>query len=406
MKRTNKFIVLFLIVAIIFSAVSGIVTKLSLDNVRAISNDKMISIIAVVREKYPDITDSEIANILNSDEKSPDTESILKKYGIDKNENWLSQSDEGAVRIVIVLSCAVCFSACICLLIVFIINNLKRKKELQCITEYINQINKRNYDLQIEENSEDETSLLKNEIYKTTVMLKEQSENSLRDKQNLKESLSDISHQLKTPLTSIIVMIDNILDNEDMPDDLKREFLSDIRHSANNISFLVQSLLTLSKLDANTIVLKSNQEDVSKIFAECIRNTSILAEIRSVNLTSNCENDLTLVCDFKWLCEAITNIVKNCIEHTNPNGTVKLSAEQNKMYTKITISDNGTGIDSNDLPHIFERFYKGKNADSNSIGIGLALAKTIIEKSGGLISVSSSCQKGTTFTIKYFHNKF
>ena len=327
---------------------------------------------------------------------------MLKKYGIETDADWLvNRNGELETGIIAANSFMSAFS-CVALCAVFIVYCIKRKRETHKITEYIAQINKKKYDLAIDENSEDEMSALKNEIYKTTVMLKEQSENSLKDKQNLKDSLSDISHQLKTPLTSIMIMLDNITDNEDMPTEVRTESLNNIRHETNSINFLVRSILTLSKLDANSIVLKSRPEYLSKIIEECRQNTAVLAEIKEVEVITECDKSITLNCDFKWLCEAVTNIVKNCIEHTPRGGTVKIAAEQNRLYTKISISDNGSGIDQKDLPHIFERFYKGKNSDENSVGIGLALAKTIVEKGGGYLSVDSCADKGSTFVIKYF----
>lgn len=405
MKRSSKFLIISLVVTIVFSAVSIAAVSVFLNRVRESTNNTVLSMIACIQERYPDVYDNEIAEILNSKNDTAEIGKALEKYGIDVHKDWVVYDDNFAGRAVIATSGIVCFIACVTLSAIFVVYNRVRRKEIQRIADCIYQINRGNYDLHIEENSEDETSLLKNEIYKTTVMLREQSENSLRDKQNLKDSLSDISHQLKTPLTSIIVMLDNIIDNEDMPDDLRREFLNDIRRSSNNISFLVQSILTLSKLDANSILLKSKSESIEDIFNECIRNTAILAEINSVNLAVDLSKDIRLDCDFKWLSEAITNIVKNCIEHTPEKGVVTLKAEQNKLYTKITISDNGVGISKEDLPHIFERFYKGRNSHSDSVGIGLALAKAIIEKGGGLISVASELNKGTTFTIKYFINR-
>lgn len=166
--------------------------------------------------------------------------------------------------------------------------------------------------------------------------------------------------------------------------------------------FLVQSLLKLSKLDAEAVKFRYEQVEVKSIVDECIKNTAVMAEILGVRLETDC-NDIILNCDRKWLCEAITNIIKNCIEHSH-NGNIKITAEQNKLYTKISIKDNGSGIDKEDLPHIFERFYKGKNSSDDSVGIGLALAKSIIEKQGGYISVSSELNKGSEFVIKFFNN--
>jgi signal transduction histidine kinase len=128
----------------------------------------------------------------------------------------------------------------------------------------------------------------------------------------------------------------------------------------------------------------------------------VLAELKGVSVTA-ADNAVTLGCDKKWLCEALTNIVKNCVEHTGAGGTVRLTAAANPLYTAITVSDNGQGIAPEDLPHIFERFYRGKNAADDSVGIGLALAKAIIEKAGGTIRAASEAGKGSEFSIKFFH---
>lgn len=402
MKRSYRFIIVFLILTIIFSSLFAVLTYAELDRVRKNSNEAVVQIIADLKEKYPDISDSRIAQILNDKADVENTVEMLKKYGIETDTDWLVNRNGELETGIIAANSFISAFSCVALCAVFIVYCIKRKRETHKITEYIAQINKKKYDLAIDENSEDEMSALKNEIYKTTVMLKEQSENSLKDKENLKDSLSDISHQLKTPLTSIMIMLDNITDNEDMPPEVRTEFLNDIRHETNSINFLVQSILTLSKLDANSIVLKSRPEYLSKIIEECRQNTAVLAEIKEVEVITECDKSITLNCDFKWLCEAVTNIVKNCIEHTPRGGTVKIAAEQNRLYTKISISDNGSGIDQKDLPHIFERFYKGKNSDENSVGIGLALAKTIVEKGGGYLSVDSCADKGSTFVIKYF----
>ena len=402
MKRSYRFIIVFLILTIIFSSLFAVLTYAELDRVRKNSNEAVVQIIADLKEKYPDISDSRIAQILNDKADVKNTVEMLKKYGIETDTDWLVNRNGELETGIIAANSFISAFSCVALFAVFIVYCIKRKRETHKITEYIAQINKKKYDLAIDENSEDEMSALKNEIYKTTVMLKEQSENSLKDKENLKDSLSDISHQLKTPLTSIMIMLDNITDNEDMPTEVRTEFLNDIRRETNNINFLVQSILTLSKFDANSIVLKSRPEYLSKIIEECRQNTAVLAEIKEVEVITECDKSITLKCDFKWLCEAVTNIVKNCIEHTPRGGTVKIAAEQNRLYTKISISDNGSGIDQKDLPHIFERFYKGKNSDENSVGIGLALAKTIVEKGGGYLSVDSCADKGSTFVIKYF----
>ena len=210
------------------------------------------------------------------------------------------------------------------------------------------------------------------------------------------------SIRLAYSVTSISVMLDRISNDRDMPEDIKRKLLTDVKHSSNYIISLVQSLLTLSRLDADSITMK--QEDVSagELFGICRERTEILAELGAVAVRVQDCGNISLKCDKKWMSEAITNILKNCIEHTPPDGFVTVSASQNKLFTEIIISDNGRGIPKDELPHIFERFYKGSGSDENSIGIGLSLAKAIIEKNNGYISVKSKVNEGSCFTIKIF----
>jgi len=264
-------------------------------------------------------------------------------------------------------------------------------------------INNSNYDLNLKYNSEGVSSILENEIYKTTVHLRESCDTSLKDKMILKDSISDISHQLKTPLTSIMIMVDNIIDDKDMPEEIREEFMADIKKSTVHISFLVQSLLKLSRLDANAVDFTKKPEDINEIFRDCIKKTELLAEVREVNVLSKSDKT-SLICDKKWITEALTNIIKNCIEHTDRNGSVTLSSKDSRFDTKIIISDTGCGISEKELPHIFERFYKTKNSSDDSIGIGLSLSKAIIEKHNGYIIVDSEVGKGTTFTIKFLKN--
>lgn len=353
-------------------------------------------------EKYPDISEKEIAEILNDKTAVEDDIEILEKYGIDLKSDWISYGNQGSYKYV-VISAIICLAFGIAFIVVFLLYLKMQKQQTMEIAKRIERINLGDYSLQIDENSEDELSLLDNQIYRTTVKFREQAENSRKDKENLQKSLSDISHQLKTPLTSIIVMVENILDDDDMPLEIRREFLNDIKHNTNTISFLVQSLLKLSKLDAEAVKFRYEQVEVKSIVDECIKNTAVMAEICNVSVETLCDDTYKLNCDKKWLCEAVTNIIKNCIEHSQ-NGNIKITADQNKLYTKISIKDNGSGIDKEDLPHIFERFYKGKNSSDDSVGIGLSLAKTIIEKQGGYISVSSELNKGSEFVIKFFNN--
>lgn len=401
MKNAQKFVCAGLAVTIVFCVISAVFTFIGLENIRKTSNDTINQLVNILLEKYPDVSEKEVAEILNNKTEYTDNSEFLNKYGIYPEKDWVSYNNQGSYKYVI-LSVSVCIAFGLAFAVLFLGYLKIQKKQTMNIAKRIERINLGDYSLQIDRNSEDELSLLDNQIYRTAVKFREQAENSNKDKENLQKSLSDISHQLKTPLTSIIVMVDNILDDDDMPLEIRREFLNDIKHNTNTISFLVQSLLKLSKLDAEAVKFRYEQVEVKSIVDECIKNTAVMAEILGVRLETDC-NDIILNCDRKWLCEAITNIIKNCIEHSQ-NGNIKITADQNKLYTKISIKDNGSGITKEDLPHIFERFYKGKNSSDDSVGIGLSLAKTIIEKQGGYISVSSELNKGSEFVIKFFNN--
>lgn len=362
-------------------------------------NQKIAGIIDNVLEKYPDIEKREIVEILNSSDKT--NNEILREYGIelDKDSVILENNTDFQKFIIIDVSTLIVFIL-ILSIIVFKYNHSESKK-INEITKYIEEINRGNYKLNIEENTEDELSILKNELYKITIKLKEVAENSQKDKTTLKDSLSDISHQIKTPITSILIMLDNILSDENMPEDIKKDFIKDIKREIINIKFLVESILKLSKIDSNSIKFIKKEVFIKDIINEAVKNVSMLSELKNIEIIVSGDDSIKTICDLKWQVEAITNILKNCIEHSYENRKIYINYNQNNMYTELKIEDNGTGIDAKDLPHIFERFYKGKNSSSDSVGIGLALSKSIIESNNGYIQVDSKLNKGTTFIIKY-----
>lgn len=362
-------------------------------------NQKIVGIIDNVLEKYPDIEKREIVEILNSSDKT--NNEILREYGIelDKDSVILENNTDFQKFIIIDISTLILFI--LILSIIFFKYNHSESKKINEITKYIEEINRGNYKLNIEENTEDELSILKNELYKITIMLKEVAENSQKDKTTLKDSLSDISHQIKTPITSILIMLDNILSDENMPEDIKKDFIKDIKREIINIKFLVESILKLSKIDSNSIKFIKKEVFIKDIINEAVKNVSMLSELKNIEIIVSGDDSIKTICDLKWQVEAITNILKNCIEHSYENRKIYIKYNQNNMYTELKIEDNGTGIDAKDLPHIFERFYKGKNSSSDSVGIGLALSKSIIESNNGYIQVDSKLNKGTTFIIKY-----
>lgn len=393
-NKTIKKYILSLIILLIFNvSLIFILNRYEYKMYTKNYNDKINSIISNIKNKYPNIEESDIIEIINNEE---DSEDILSKYGIDS----ITKNDKVNNKIrIISLIIIITFDSLI--ILIFYLYDKNKSKKIKEITKMISKINNRQFDIDINDFNEGELSILKNEISKTTTMLRQVADNSVKDKLNLKDSLGDISHQLKTPLTSITIMIDNILDNPDMNEKTRKKFLINIKREILNINFLVMSLLKLSKFDAN--VVKFNKESVylKDIIIESIKNVSMIKELKNITIKVSGDDNIKLLCDFKWQVESITNILKNSIEHTSEYGTVEVNYSENKLYTRILIKDNGKGINSDDLPHIFDRFYKGKNGSDDSFGIGLSLSKTIIEKEGGSITVKSTPNIGTIFTIKY-----
>lgn len=393
-NKTIKKYILSLIILLIFNvSLIFILNRYEYKMYTKNYNDKINSIISNIKNRYPNIEESDIIEIINNEK---DSEDILSKYGIDS----ITKNDKVNNKIrIISLIIIITFDSLI--ILIFYLYDKNKSKKIKEITKMISKINNRQFDIDINDFNEGELSILKNEISKTTTMLRQVADNSVKDKLNLKDSLGDISHQLKTPLTSITIMIDNILDSPDMNEKTRKKFLINIKREILNINFLVMSLLKLSKFDAN--VVKFNKESVylKDIIIESIKNVSMIKELKNITIKVSGDDNIKLLCDFKWQVESITNILKNSIEHTSEYGTVEVNYSENKLYTRILIKDNGKGINSDDLPHIFDRFYKGENGSDDSFGIGLSLSKTIIEKEGGSITVKSTPNIGTIFTIKY-----
>ncbi len=234
----------------------------------AAQNAAVAQLIANLRAHEPEMTDTEIMRILNAKENTLDAERLLRSFGISE-DSWTvksSQADSAAVAAVSVGVCLLCGVACFG---VFALYKRRQRKRLDRLVSYLAAVNSGSYDLDLDSNSENADSRLQNEIYKTTVTLREAAQQAAESREKLKTALSDISHQLKTPLTSVIITTENLLDNPDLPPELRQEFLRDIYRSSNHISFLVQSLLTLSKLDADSIVLKRKPEPLGDIFSDC-----------------------------------------------------------------------------------------------------------------------------------------
>lgn len=397
-RSFRRTIVLGVLLIMVTTFIFGIINSLQYKKYLKTVNSKVNIIINEVIEKYPEVTEDDIMEILRSEETPQNN--LLEKYGYDSDIAYIKQLDElietnkkqNIIYIVVVELIA---------LGIYLVYVISQEKKIKEINDYINGINNKNYTLKIEENNNSELSRLRNELYKTTVLLKETAELSVKEKENLSTAIADISHQLKTPLTSIRIMLDNIQDAPDMEKEVREDFLMEISKQIDWISSLVISLLKIAKFDAGTIKMENEEIHVQKLIDSVIGNLAILIELKEIEIITKIDEKAMFVADYKWQQEALTNILKNAIEHSNQKSKIYIETENTSVFLKIIIRDEGQGISKIDQKHIFERFYKAKNSSENSIGIGLALAKTIIEKNNGYVKVDSEVGKGTTFEIKY-----
>lgn len=257
--------------------------------------------------------------------------------------------------------------------------------------------------LDLESYEEGELSYLCSEVDKLCVKLTEQAQLLKADKKYLANAISDISHQLKTPLTSMSMMAD-FLKDDGLSEEKRCEFAGNIQIQLSRIEWLVSALLKMARLDAGTVQLKQNKVPVKKMIKKASAHLLIPMELKNQQLVIECDENCIIECDLDWTSEALANILKNCIEHMDSGKILKVSVSDNSLYILITIQDQGCGICSEDLPHIFERFYKGRNSASESVGIGLAMARQIIHEQNGDIGVESVVGQGTTFTVKFYKN--
>lgn len=283
----------------------------------------------------------------------------------------------------------------------FVILTIWRYREIERLSGYLRRIGSGEYSLDVRDNREGELSILKNEIYKVTLMLSEQSSLLQQDKIKLTDAISDISHQLKTPLTSMMVMAD-LLSDAKLDDSRRREFTHNIQVQLERIEWLVTSLLKLSKIDAGTVTFKKEKVLVRQLIDKATGPLLIPMDIKEQTLKINGDEASAFLGDYNWTAEAIVNILKNCVEHTDEGGEIAIIFSENPLFTEIIISDNGKGIAKEDLPYIFKRFYKGKNAGEDSVGIGLAMAHSIISGQQGDLKAISEVGKGTRFHIKFY----
>lgn len=383
--------------------ISGLILVLFLNYFAFISYNREVNIylsglVNEIEKYYPNVHEEDIVKLLNT--KNSSSSDTLKRYGfINDNTSYLKKINQVQEKYIII-SVSVFFAFNLTWLFMYFCERKKRKQELIYMTDYLKKINKGLYDLEIVNNDEGELSILKNEIYKTTINLKEMYAKEYDERIKIKDNLANISHQLKTPLTSIMLMADTLIE-EDVDKDKQRDFLKDIRSLTENINFLVIAILKLSKFDANVLLFNKDLINVSFLMKKSLENIKLEKSKKNVDVNLSIDESAYFYGDFNWECEAFTNILKNAIECNEENIKIDISARNIGNFLIIEIKDNGIGIPPHDRKHIFERFYKRDNSTSNNFGIGLSLAKEIINKDGGTIRLLDA-KKGAAFKIKFY----
>lgn len=297
------------------------------------------------------------------------------------------------------IGCICVFLACLILNCCFFWLLRKRRERLREVSVQLDRLLHNGTPLPISEYSEGELSILANQLQKVTLRLQESAEQSHADKQALAQSLADISHQLRTPLTAMNLTA-AMLREPDLSEQRRLALGRELQNLLNRTDWLVESLLKLSKLDAGTVELRQEVVPLRELIRRAAAPLSIPMELRDQRLTVDC-GDEAITCDTVWTAEALGNLLKNCVEHTPIGGTISVTALETALYTAITVEDTGPGFDPADLPHLFERFYRGKHAAETSYGIGLALARTIVTAQNGTIQAMNT-GTGAKFVIKFY----
>ncbi|KGE17695.1 sensor histidine kinase [Paenibacillus wynnii] len=391
-KQLTLALVIGFVTAICIGLLMGILAS------RAISNttyNHTAYLVGSVYSQHPDLEESLIQGLNHpKTERSQLGDEILNKYGYTQRlffgENlWASITHSLWVWGLLFLL----FTVTLC--------GFTRKKRVRIheLTNYLSSINRRQEGV-MHRVQEDEFSLLEDEMYKTVVELRQTRETALKERQSLADNLADIAHQLKTPITSVFLMTELLLDSNRDREELL--YVEKIHGQMTRLEHLVSTLLTLSRLDAGTLEMRQEPINVFEMLTSASEPLEKVIGQKRQTLILQSEPTLFYCGDWYWSVEALINLIKNCSEHTPEGGAISLSYEQNPIFTKIVVEDSGEGFVMEDIPRLFERFYKGRNAHKNSVGIGLAMAKSIIDKQKGTIRAENRPEGGARFIVKMY----
>ncbi|WP_406241959.1 sensor histidine kinase [Tissierella carlieri] len=356
--------------------------------------EKLLTVIGVVAESSKDMEILAMSQLKSEDSQYIAIgKEVLKRYGYSSTKFIFLKDKKTVIYISFLFSILV--GSMVYINMRILSNN--RKRNIEKLKNYLERTNKGEYSLNL--NIDEDFTILSDELYKTVVSLRELREQAVQDKINLKDNIADISHQLKTPITSINIMAQLMEGNEHNKE--TQEYIHRLNKQIIRLESLTNSLLTMSKLDADTIEFKKEIINIKNVVDLAIEPIIPLIEKKNIGLNI-IGQDISIKGDAYWLGEAFLNIIKNSAEHLEANGKIDIFLEANPIFTEVKIEDNGNGFSKEDLPYIFKRFYKGKNSDKDSVGIGLSMARTIVEKHSGEISAENKVEGGARFKVKFY----
>ena len=277
----------------------------------------------------------------------------------------------------------------------------KRYRRIAQMSEKMDSILHDDGETLLQDCQEGEVAVLHTQLSKLVLRMREQAGNLQQDKIFLVDALADISHQLKTPLTSLQLLA-SFLQEDEVSTERRREIARDIVTLLGRIDWLVYALLKMSRLDAGTSGMKEETVSVAELTEQAYQLVAVSMDLRDIRWDCQVEPGVSFTGDMSWSVEAVGNILKNCMEYSEPGGAIHVTGTENPLYTELVIRDEGKGIAPEDLPHLFERFYRGKQNSTESVGIGLSLAQKIIVQQNGTIQVKNAPDRGAIFTIRFY----
>ena len=290
---------------------------------------------------------------------------------------------------------------CVTSILLFMLFTRKRYKAISDLSNQVDWILHGEYNVNLVPDEEGELAVLGSELSKMTLRLREQAERLEKDKRYLSDSLADISHQLRTPLTSIRMIVSR-MSGENQSTEQQLADMRKIDILLDRTQGLISTLLKIARLESGTIQFAQESILVESLIHDTLEPLELLMDIKDIQLSCKLEKKAMVVGDRLWTMEAVGNILKNCIEHCVNGGTLDIHSTENPIYTEIVIADNGSGFSEQDLSHLFDRFYRGSNAGKESAGIGLNLSRMIIAQQNGTIKAENWPGGGAQFTIRFY----